>query len=633
VSTRPFPTWDPTAVALMQLGQPVMPQAALPPGQTAQPASQPPPAAPQGALPMPPPLPVPAGPAAPPPPGVIAPPPGPPGPRPAAEGGGGGRGVGPVTLYQLRDEHQRLSKRLESPYIPPGQGRAQNILDGVLDSARKARIEQYVRNEEEAAQSRADFQNYVTNILQNPNLTESAKAQIQQLANQALYQKADEDLKKTPDPKGVGAFFRKILEVSMGGPMPKSRQPITEMFAQVAHIAQDPNNTVGAWRDIANAALAQRRQELGLGADATGQQVAIAAQQVAQQMGLVEQLGPEATRQWIIDSSAYLPKDAGEMYQQRQAQQKLEMLQQMFGQGAPATEPPPGMPPEALPPTELRMGPGVGARVPIPRQMDVRPADSGRAEAPPRFDLRNPVVRAVLKDMGYKIEDPTTVYNLADLSQARTNVMRDPNGLLVDMRTNTPLPAEQQSWVPYNEIKTPSVSQNALLAGYTDSDNPQYGWYRVPRTGGPAMPVPTEGGQVLRAPSVPPLEEVAVPGGGTTRLPRPSAIGTPPPPTREETADAAVTQVLQDTGGDLIWALEKISDPTNYSNLSPSDRARARENIETSLSRYNLAGRGTAGWLKAQSARRRQREAQQAGQSGGATPSSQYRLPSQQFRK
>jgi hypothetical protein len=170
------------------------------------------------------------------------------------------------------------------------------------------------------------------------------------------------------------------------------------------------------------------------------------------------------------------------------------------------------------------------------------------------MDLRNPVDRQLLTRMGYKIGEATTVYNPANLEQWHANVIRDPvSGQWLEESTMQPIPAQEQGFVPHDQLKMPAVAQEAFVSASLTPSGPRQ-IFRVNRRTGVPEPV-TKDGQPLYG--VIGLDEVAGPNGSVIRVPSSQAVGQPVPLPRQ-TAAVAEKDARDRAAEDLAGEAERV---------------------------------------------------------------------------
>jgi hypothetical protein len=386
---------------------------------------------------------------------------------------------------------------------------------GALQGVRQNRIANFLETEKNNENALNQFQTYVQGRLQDPDLTEEGRQAILQHANDVMHRHMQYELRDTPK-DGIGGFFKNLLINASGGPI-KTREPINwnEATGTITTVAaghsqkENFNKAVQA----AQAEIDQIRNTSGMVMPSQLSAV------VAKWMPQVMTGAPTYAQAFPQVISGMAPADP---YQEEFMRARLDALRRLRGQVAS-----PQAPPQQHPNGEVSVSsmaqPYLGMVMPTAAEAapaDVRPAESGTAPIP-TMDLRNPINRAILKDFGYKIGEPTTIYDLADLTQAVPNSLWDPlQNAWIDASTGKRLPEQQQRYVPHDQIKLPQVSQEVMFSGATEEGGPT----RLGLTNRSKANVRwvTDDGKPIYSPTV--MEETIGPSGARVYTPRSRAV-------------------------------------------------------------------------------------------------------------
>lgn len=349
-----------------------------------------------------------------------------------------------------------------------------DIALGFLQGVRQNRIANFLEQDKNAESGLNNYRNYVNSKLQDPDLTDEGRQAVEAEANSTLHRHTQYELRDAPK-HGVAGFFKNMLTDATGGQM-KSREPINweEATGRVSNMARGHSQKENYQKTLTSAM--QKIQELTTNPD--GSKRLVMPSEVSAAMA------PFAN-EVALNAPAHLgvfQSTIGAMVPQDPFKEEMDRKLAMAIRGQGTTEAPPTQPPPQVAPdgshhgVTVRIGPGVGAPVQMPQM--VRRADSGAGvaaaaptpapatAAPPMMDLRDPVNRMLMAKMGYGKVEPTTIYDPTDLSKYAGNAVLHPaTGQWVNYATGQPLPAEMQRYVPSDQLKTPAVAQDVVLAG------------------------------------------------------------------------------------------------------------------------------------------------------------------------
>ncbi len=335
---------------------------------------------------------------------------------------------------------------------------------GFLSGIRRRRIQQAALQEANTESQLNAYRNKVSMLMQNPNLTEAAKAKIYNDANQVMAQHMQYEMKDAPK-DGVAGFMKNLFTHLTGGPI-KTREPIdfnTESgkLDTLLQTGRDPNTGLAYNQDKnyqeSLSQLAQVAQQLK-GPD--GRQMVMPSDwnHAIQPIRNKVTMGAPGRLQAFEQAAASMVPSPADVLGEQQTRMEMEALG-VGRQQPPASAPTGPQPPATAPPPQSASPEAAPWLLPSPASGQPPTPTAGTSASPPGFsgiDIWNPAMAPLLKKYapGYEQGKTTTLYNPTQRGQAVSNVIENPfTHQKFNATTRELLPTEQQSWIPVEQYR------------------------------------------------------------------------------------------------------------------------------------------------------------------------------------